>query len=191
MVPEEQLPTSSAKSDSPASKGPRRRSRRGGRRHSRRPGINSSAPVPAPVPSPETAAHESAGPSEASGQMTMTEKKAVQSSQIESTETKLPPLRPASVFRAREQPRVRESQIRKEPVPESETESKVRSITKAIEQVNEIITELKHALEEMDDVLETLEMAERQKIDDEREIEHLQRALRRLNRPRDDEPRHP
>jgi aminoglycoside phosphotransferase len=34
-------------------------------------------------------------------------------------------------------------------------------------------------------VLETLELAERQKIDDEREIESLQRALRQLHRPRE------
>jgi hypothetical protein len=61
----------------------------------------------------------------------------------------------------------------------------------AIEQVNEIIEELKHALNEMEDVLETLELAERQKIDDERELEELKRALRRLHRPRDDLQRHP
>jgi hypothetical protein len=43
----------------------------------------------------------------------------------------------------------------------------------------------------MEDVLETLELAERQKIDDEREIEELKRTLRRLHRPRDDAQRHP
>jgi len=43
----------------------------------------------------------------------------------------------------------------------------------------------------MEEVLETLELAERQKIDDEREIQNLQRALRQLNRPREhDHPRH-
>ena len=75
-------------------------------------------------------------------------------------------------------------------MPERESGPKIPSITRAIEQVNEIIADLKHALEEMDDILETLELAERQKIDDEREIENLQRALRRINRPREDEPRH-
>jgi hypothetical protein len=46
-----------------------------------------------------------------------------------------------------------------------------------------VIDELKHALNEMEEVLETLELAERQKIEDEREIESLQRALRQLHRP--------
>jgi hypothetical protein len=39
-------------------------------------------------------------------------------------------------------------------------------------------------------VLETLELAERQKIDDEREIQNLQRALRNLHRPRESDSRH-
>ena len=56
---------------------------------------------------------------------------------------------------------------------------------KAIEQVTGIIEELKHVLGEMEEVLETLELAERQKIDDEREIESLQQALRQLRRPGD------
>lgn len=64
------------------------------------------------------------------------------------------------------------------------------AISDAIEQVNRIIEELKHSLDEMEEVLETLELAERQKIDDEREIQSLQRALRQLHRPRDNEPRH-
>jgi hypothetical protein len=36
----------------------------------------------------------------------------------------------------------------------------------------------------MEEVLETLEIAERQKDADEREIESLRRALRQLQRPR-------
>jgi hypothetical protein len=55
----------------------------------------------------------------------------------------------------------------------------------AITQVTQIIEELKTVLNEMDEVLETLEVAERQKLDDEKEIESLQRALRQLHRPRD------
>jgi len=57
------------------------------------------------------------------------------------------------------------------------------AVSRAIEQVNEVIEELRRALDEMEEVLETLEFAERQKIDDEREIESLQRSLRRLHRP--------
>ena len=77
-------------------------------------------------------------------------------------------------------PAIQEAERRQEPaaVPPS------RSVGQAIEQVNAIIEELKHTLDEMEEVLETLEVAERQKIDDEREIEHLQRALRQLHRPR-------
>jgi hypothetical protein len=37
----------------------------------------------------------------------------------------------------------------------------------------------------MEEVLETLELADRQKIEDEREIESLRRALRQLHEPRD------
>src|SRR5205814_7442276 len=61
--------------------------------------------------------------------------------------------------------------------------SDLSGITGAIEQVTQVIDELKHALDEMEEVLETLELAERQKIEDEREIESLQRALRQLHRP--------
>ena len=55
---------------------------------------------------------------------------------------------------------------------------------KAIEEVNHIITTLKESLDEMEEVLETLELAERQKDVDEREIESLRRALRHLQQPR-------
>ena len=37
----------------------------------------------------------------------------------------------------------------------------------------------------MEEVLETLELAERQKIADEQEIETLRRGLRQLHRPRE------
>jgi predicted RNase H-like nuclease (RuvC/YqgF family) len=67
--------------------------------------------------------------------------------------------------------------VEKEPAP------KAAAVSDAIEQVNRVIEELKHALNDMEEVLETLEFAERQKIDDEREIESLQRALRQLHRP--------
>jgi len=55
---------------------------------------------------------------------------------------------------------------------------------------------LKETLEEMEEVLETLELAEREKIADERELEQLRRTLRGLHRGRDsssryNEPRRP
>lgn len=69
----------------------------------------------------------------------------------------------------------------------SEAPLKTPSVTHAIEQVTKVIDDLKRVLEEMEEVLETLELAERQKIDDAREIESLQRALRHLRHPREGE----
>ena len=51
--------------------------------------------------------------------------------------------------------------------------------------MNQIITTLKDTLDDMEEVLETLELAERQKNADEQEIESLRRALRHIQRPRD------
>jgi predicted RNase H-like nuclease (RuvC/YqgF family) len=55
----------------------------------------------------------------------------------------------------------------------------------AIEQVNQIIETLRESLDEMEAVLETLELAERQKNADEYEIDSLRRALNRLQRHRE------
>jgi predicted RNase H-like nuclease (RuvC/YqgF family) len=87
---------------------------------------------------------------------------------------------------------IEEAEHRHQDLPPQHPEPahKTPAITDAIEQVNRIIEELKHSLDEMEEVLETLELAERQKIDDEREIQNLQRALRQMHRPRDSEPRH-
>jgi len=50
----------------------------------------------------------------------------------------------------------------------------------------EIIEALKRAVDQMEEVLELVELAERQKLGDEREIESLRRALRQLHdRPRE------
>jgi hypothetical protein len=70
-----------------------------------------------------------------------------------------------------------------ERAPEPSSAHAGSAVSQAIDQVTQVIEELKRALDEMEEVLETLELAERQKIDDEREIESLQRALRRLHRP--------
>jgi hypothetical protein len=51
--------------------------------------------------------------------------------------------------------------------------------------VNQIISTLRETLDDMDEVLETLELAERQKDADEQEIESLRRSLRQLHRPRE------
>jgi hypothetical protein len=64
------------------------------------------------------------------------------------------------------------------------------SIQAAIDQVNDIIRALKESLEQMDEVLESLEYFERQGDADEREIESLRRTLRQLQRSREGGP-HP
>jgi hypothetical protein len=62
------------------------------------------------------------------------------------------------------------------------------SVQQAIEEVTRIIETLRGTLDDMEEVLETLELAERQKIADEQEIETLRRGLRQLNRPREGGP---
>jgi chaperonin cofactor prefoldin len=58
-------------------------------------------------------------------------------------------------------------------------------VEKAIEEVSAVIDTLRSALEDMDELLEMLEMFERQKNANEREIDSLRRALRQMHRPRD------
>ena len=74
------------------------------------------------------------------------------------------------------------------PAQPSSQESSVgsgSSVQKAIDEVNSVVDTLRGALDDMEEVLEMLEMFERQQNVDEREIESLRRALRQMNRPRD------
>ena len=59
------------------------------------------------------------------------------------------------------------------------------AIRGALDDVNDVLERLHRAVDEMEGVLETLEIAERQKTADEREIESLRRALRQFQRPRE------
>ena len=52
----------------------------------------------------------------------------------------------------------------------------------------EIAEALKHTIDELDEILELVELAERQKLADEREIDELRRALRRIQVPRHQSP---
>ena len=52
-----------------------------------------------------------------------------------------------------------------------------------------IVASLEEALEQMEHVLELVELAEEQKLGDEREIESLRRMLRRIQLPRGEQPR--
>lgn len=72
------------------------------------------------------------------------------------------------------------------PMPDRERRpAEPMAVQEAIEEVNQIIEALRGTLNDMEDVLETLELAERQKIADEQEIETLRRGLRQLHRPPD------
>jgi hypothetical protein len=62
------------------------------------------------------------------------------------------------------------------------------AISQALDEVMQIVESLKRAVDQMEEVLELVELAERQKVGDEQEIESLRRALRQLQRPRG---RHP
>lgn len=57
------------------------------------------------------------------------------------------------------------------------------AVTEAIDEVNRIITTLRESLDTMDEILETLELAEVQKTADEREIQSLRNAMRGFDRP--------
>jgi predicted RNase H-like nuclease (RuvC/YqgF family) len=61
----------------------------------------------------------------------------------------------------------------------------VSAISEAIDEVTDIIEQLRRTVEQMEEVLELVEVAERQKIGDEREIEALRGQLRQLHHPRD------
>jgi hypothetical protein len=62
-------------------------------------------------------------------------------------------------------------------------EQKLSAVAKAAEEVRRIVGLLEEALEHMEEVQNLVELAEDQKHDDEREIENLRRALRRIQTP--------
>jgi hypothetical protein len=172
MVPDEPKPE---QSESSTAKRPRRRSRRGGRRHSRRRADQSPEAEPAtPGAAVETGkpseTPEPAGTLEESEPITAPAHTSPVSIETEERE----PIRPR-------QSHPSEERRQREPEP------RTSAIASAVEEANKVVEELKRALDEMEEVLELLELAERQKIDDEREIEELKRALRRLHRPREGE----
>jgi hypothetical protein len=71
------------------------------------------------------------------------------------------------------------------PPPRDRQPASPAAVQQAIEDVNQIIETLRGTLDDMEQVLETLELAERQKIADEHEIETLRRGLHQLHRPRE------
>ena len=69
-------------------------------------------------------------------------------------------------------------------LPEPKIATVSSAISQAVEEVTQIVESLKQTLEQMEEVLELVELAERQKSADEREIESLRRALRKIQQPR-------
>ena len=116
-------------------------------------------------------------------------------------ETPPPPMREdrEQVRNMHHAPRTREAppppmredrEIHRPPTREPQPRAQM-SVQQAIEEVNQIIETLRGTLDDMEAVLETLELAERQKNADEQEIETLRRGLRQLHRPREGGPQPP
>jgi hypothetical protein len=94
----------------------------------------------------------------------------------------IPPRRPPPAPR----PLLERVQRLTERVARVEPAHRTSAINQAIDEVMEIVDALKRAVDQMEEVLELVELAERQKLADEREIESLRRALRQLHdRPRE------
>jgi len=62
--------------------------------------------------------------------------------------------------------------------------AEISAISQAVAHATEIAESLKHTIDQLDEILELVELAERQKLADEREIDELRRALRRIQPPR-------
>ena len=184
MAPEETPGAENAKPEQLGTSRPPPRGRRGGRGH--RGGRRRSPRPPVQEPLPPSAG--AAEPNQPGAEPIQTEQAAALPPANEMRETPPPQLR-----EPRETPRppMRES---REPFPPPTREPQPRApiaVSQAIEEVNEIIETLRATLDDMEAVLETLELAERQKTADEQEIETLRRGLRQLHRPREGGPQPP
>jgi hypothetical protein len=88
-----------------------------------------------------------------------------------------PPARPI-------QPEYRRPEPRSWAKPPDFRPAEVSAISQAVAHATEIAESLKHTIDQLDEILELVELAERQKLADEREIDELRRALRRIQPPR-------
>ena len=163
MTPEQEPEPANVAPEQPGAPQPDRRGRRSGRGRRGRGRRRPQAPSPQPSPAAEAAAE----PAQPAGEPALAGAEAAPMQR----ET-LPPL----------------------PSPPRERQpASPAAVQQAIEEVSRIIETLRGTLDDMEEVLETLELAERQKIADEQEIETLRRGLRQLHRPRESEhhpPRH-
>jgi hypothetical protein len=185
MTPED-LPSPSGPPSGPAR--PRaRRSRRGGRGR-RRPGPPRADDVPAAVP-PVT---DESGEVFPVNDEPMTADAPLPDSEIEEARREVAETGMVEESESREEFSAPERAPREEraPVPERRDfkPATPAAVTECIEEVNRIMTSLRQVLDTMEEILETLELAEVQKTADEREIQSLRNALRQMDR-RGPEPR--
>jgi hypothetical protein len=77
------------------------------------------------------------------------------------------------------------------PAPQPVQKFSASAIARAVDDVQQIVESLEQALEQMEELLKLVQTAEQQKIGDEREIESLRRALRKIQpsrNPRNEPP---
>jgi len=82
------------------------------------------------------------------------------------------------------QPEYRRPENRPWSKPQNFRPAETSAVSQAVAHATEIAESLKHTLDQLDEILELVELAERQKLADEREIDELRRALRRIQPPR-------
>jgi hypothetical protein len=108
--------------------------------------------------------------------------------------SRAPEARPQRDF-PREPQRDRRPERRPEPLrpkpwakPADFRPAETSAVSQAVAHATEIAESLKQMIDQLDEVLELVEVAERQKLADEREIDELRRALRRIQPPRREPP---
>ena len=172
----DEQPAETAPSEEPKRRRPSSRSRRGSRGRSRRPAARDATrgaeSPPAPAAPPEPVATVPEGEPEVIGEADAPLAEApLPDSPIEEIRREFADATVDDAERARESGE--ESEFR----PASGT-----AIGEAIKDVDRILATLREVLDQMEEVLETLELAEVQKNVDEREIENLRRSLRQFGR---------
>ena len=175
MAPDQELESGTASPERPESPQPRRRGRRGGRGRGGRRQQPSLPPAQEAPPASEAGAETTPPAAEPAP----AERKTTQHLSLK-FDGKQHVAEPVHAEGAAPPLPARERQ----PAPPA-------AVAQAIEEVNHIIETLRGALEDMEEVLETLELAERQKNADEQEIETLRRGLRQLHRPKEPAPHSP
>lgn len=194
---------SNLKSPAPRPGGSRRRGRRGGRGRSPRPIIaKPGAPDPEKISPAQEAAEPIAPPAEhvepeadSSGDFREPHAEVPADFAAHETNPVESPLTQAATenFSAPQSEPQRER--RPEPLrpkpwvkPADFRPAETSAISQAVAHATEIAESLKQMIDQLDEVLELVEVAERQKLADEREIDELRRALRRIQPPRREPP---